>query len=297
MHANSPPAAAPVVVDHVAALRAAVAQARAAGRKIGLVPTMGALHEGHLSLVDASRGQCGCTVVTIFVNPAQFGPQEDFSRYPRTIEADLQQLAQRGADLVFVPGESEVYPPGHCTYVEMQGPALPWEGVCRPGHFRGVATVVLKLFEMVQPDVAYFGRKDYQQCCVIEQLVRDFNLPIELRICPTVREADGLAMSSRNRYLSSDERRQALVLHRALQHASQQVAAGMRDAVGLREELATLIAAEPGVRLQYLAIADPRSLAELSTIDQPAVALVAAYVGSTRLIDNEPLLPPPLPNR
>ena len=192
----------PKPVTTVAQLREQLRTARRAGRKIGLVPTMGALHEGHLSLVRAAKAECDYTVVSIYVNPSQFGPNEDFAKYPRTLEADLALLAGCGADLVFAPGNDEVYRAGHATWVEVGPVAEPLEGVFRPGHFRGVATVVLKLLNMVQPDAAYFGQKDYQQALVIRRMVADLDLPVAIRVCPTVREPDGLAMSSRNRYLS-----------------------------------------------------------------------------------------------
>lgn len=279
----------PKIVHDVVALRQEVAEARRSGKSIGLVPTMGALHPGHVSLVAESAQRCGFTIVTIFVNPTQFGPNEDFTRYPRTLENDVALVAAAGADLVFAPATEVVYPPGHATFVEMHGVTEPLEGECRPGHFRGVATVVLKLFNMVGPDISFFGRKDFQQCLVIKQLVRDFDLPIEIRICPTVREADGLAMSSRNVYLSADERRQALALSRALKKAEQAVAAGERDVWKIRDTLQTELAASPGVRVQYAVVADAETLREPATLDRPCVALVAALVGKTRLIDNCPL--------
>jgi pantoate--beta-alanine ligase len=273
-------------------LRAALAQQRARGRTIGLVPTMGALHEGHLSLVDASLRECDHTVVTIFVNPTQFGPQEDYSRYPRTLEEDLAALAARGAHTVFAPSTEEMYRPGHVTFVEMQGVALPLEGQRRPGHFRGVATIVLKLFTLVLPDRAYFGQKDYQQSLVVRRLVADLNLDVQIRLCPIVRDADGLALSSRNRYLSPQERRQALLLHQALQHVASRVAGGERNCQTLLSEIEALFAAAPGVRLDYASIADPDTLAPLERIEGPAVCALAAFVGTTRLIDNTLLAPP-----
>lgn len=279
----------PKIVHDVVALRQEIAEARRDGKSIGLVPTMGALHPGHVSLVEESARRCGFTVVTVFVNPTQFGPNEDFTRYPRTLENDVRLVAAAGADLVFAPPTEVVYPPGHATFVEMQGVSEPLEGDCRPGHFRGVATVVLKLFNMVGPDLAFFGRKDFQQCLVIKQLVRDFDLPIEIRICPTVREADGLAMSSRNVYLSADERKHALTLSRALKKAEQAVAAGERDVWKIRDTLQTELAADPGVRVQYAVVADAETLREPATLDRPCVALIAAFVGKTRLIDNCPL--------
>lgn len=276
----------PKIVHTVAELRQAVDAARGAGKTIGVVPTMGALHRGHTSLVEASVKECGFTVVTLFVNPTQFGPNEDFKKYPRMLEADVAQVGEFGADLVFAPSESEVYRPGHATYVEMQGPAEPLEGAFRPGHFRGVATVVLKLFNMVGADTAYFGQKDYQQTLVIKKLVADFDVPIRIVICPTVREPDGLAMSSRNAYLKPEERKAALTLSRALRKAEELVTAGERDVWKIRDALQTVLAAEKLLRPQYALVADAETLQEPATVDRPCVALVAAFVGTTRLIDN-----------
>ena len=270
----------------VAELRSLVAAARARGETVGLVPTMGALHEGHASLVDASAAECDLTIVTIFVNPTQFAPHEDFGKYPRTLDADMRLVGARGAGVVFAPSVDEVYPPGNATFVEMHGVAEPLEGAFRPTHFRGVATVVLKLFNMVGADVAYFGRKDYQQTLVVKQLVRDFNLPIAIRVCPTVREPDGLALSSRNAYLSADERRRALVLSRALRTVEGLVATGERDVGALTDALRRTLAEEPEVRVQYAVIVDGETLAETPLVDRPCAALIAAQVGTTRLIDN-----------
>lgn len=275
----------PELVFTVDDLRRRLAIARREGRRVGLAPTMGALHAGHASLVDASRAECGCTVATIFVNPTQFGPNEDYSRYPRTLEADLHLLAGR-ADMVFVPEAAAVYPPGHATRVEVGGVAARWEGEFRPGHFGGVATVVLKLFNMVGADVAYFGQKDYQQVKVVEQMVRDLDVPIAIRVCPIVREPDGLAMSSRNRYLSIDERRQALVLWQALQRATALAEAGENRAGKLAEAMRETIANAPLARIDYAAVVDRQTLEPLETIDRGAVALLAVRVGGTRLIDN-----------
>ena len=281
----------PQIVRTVAEVRRAIAAARQAGKRIGLVPTMGALHAGHVSLVEASAAACGYTVVTLFVNPTQFGPKEDFSKYPRTFEADVAAVGRVGADLVFAPENAEVYPPGFATFVEVGGVAEPHEGECRPGHYRGVATVVLKLFQMVGADVAYFGQKDYQQTRVVRQMVRDFNLPIQIEICPTVREPDGLALSSRNVYLSASERRSALVISRALRKVEQSVAAGERDVWKLRDDLHTELASVPEVRVQYAVVADAETLHEPAILDRPCVALIAAHVGTTRLIDNVLLAP------
>ena len=276
----------PEVVNTVSQLRKAVASARAAGRRIGLAPTMGALHEGHLSLVRAAKSECGYAVVSIYVNPTQFGPREDFGNYPRTLEADLDALAGCNTDLVFAPDSAQMYAPGHDTWVDAGAVAGPLEGIYRPGHFRGVATVVLKLLNMVLPDVAYFGQKDYQQAQVIRRLVADLNVPVELRICPTVREPDGLAMSSRNRYLSPAERRQALVLWESLSLAQSLVRQGQRSAAAIVAGMRQAIARVPQAKIDYVALVDPDTLEPVATVAGRAVALVAVRIGATRLIDN-----------
>ncbi len=255
---------------------------------------MGALHAGHLSLIQAAREAGDFVVATIFVNPTQFGPNEDFRRYPRPLDADLAALAAANTDLVFVPEQSEVYGSRHTTFVEAGAIAEPLEGRCRPGHFRGVATVVLKLFNMAAPDRAYFGQKDYQQTLVVRRLVADLDLPIEIRVCPTVREPDGLAMSSRNAYLTADQRRQATVLHRGLRRAADLTARGERDSAVVYAAVQDCLHSEPHVAVEYLAIVDRETLDPLPVIDRPALAAIAARVGETRLIDNE-LLGPKLP--
>ena len=277
---------APKIASSPGELRAAIAAARTQRKSIGLVPTMGALHAGHLSLIEASRRECDYTVVTIFVNPTQFGPSEDFERYPRTLLADLAAIRSLGADLAFVPATSDLYRSQHATFVEMHGPAEPLEGQRRPGHFRGVATIVLKLFNLATPERAYFGQKDYQQTLVVQRMVADLDLPIEVRVCPTVREPDGLALSSRNVYLSPTERQQALTLYRSLQSGAELFAAGERNAETLAAEMRKLYDAAPLVRLEYLTVADPETLAPLVRVNQRAVIAVAAQVGKTRLIDN-----------
>ena len=277
---------APPTVHTIAEVRAAVAAARRGGHAIGFVPTMGALHAGHISLVDAAKQRCGFVVVSIFVNPTQFGPHEDYDQYPRTLAADQRMLASAATDLVFAPSAAEVYPAGHCTYVDLTEVTDTWEGAHRPGHFRGVATVVLKLFNMVQPDMAFFGQKDYQQSLVIRRLVQDLNLPLQIQVCPTLRDPDGLAMSSRNAYLSTQERQQALVLSRALRHAENAVRGGTVRADRLRAELLELFAAEPAVKLEYLAIVDPDTLASVELVSGDTLFALAARVGKTRLIDN-----------
>lgn len=278
----------PHLVSDADELRERIVVARAGGKTIGLVPTMGALHAGHTSLADAARRDCGFVVVTIFVNPTQFGPNEDFSRYPRTLEADSRLLAGHGVDLIYAPSTEAMYAPGHATYVVMEGPARVLEGEFRPGHFRGVATIVLKLFNLVQPDRAYFGRKDYQQALLIQQMVTDLNLPIQIEVCPIVREADGLALSSRNVYLSPDERRRALSISQSLRLAKQLVSEGVRDAAALIARMRSLLEAAD-LNIDYVALADPRTLEPVQTVTGPTVAAIAARVGATRLIDNEML--------
>jgi len=283
---SSSPQSTPKLVTTAPELRAAVRAARAAGCAIGLVPTMGALHAGHLSLVQASRSECGLTVATIFVNPTQFAPHEDFDQYPRTLEADLESLASCHADLVFAPRREDMYPAGCSTLVEPPQVAQRWEGECRPGHFQGVATVVLKLFNLAQADVAFFGHKDYQQAAVIRRMVQDLNVPTEIRVCPTVREPDGLAMSSRNRYLSASERQQAVAISRALRLAEQMAVGGERQAVKLVEAIHQVLAEAQIRRIDYVAVVDPETLEPVAELTRPAVVLVAVRVGSTRLIDN-----------
>jgi len=275
------------IVLHPKDMQARMGELRRAGRRIGLVPTMGALHEGHLSLVRAARERADVVVATIFVNPTQFGPSEDLGKYPRTLEADLRALANNGCDWVFVPQPSEMYPQGFSTFVEPPSVASPLEGVCRPGHFRGVATVVLKLLEIVPADVACFGQKDYQQALVIRRMAEDLNLPVEIVTCPIVREPDGLAMSSRNRYLSPGERGQGLALSRALKEADRLVRAGERSARAIEAVMRNILADSGIDRIDYATVADAETLSEIARIDGRAVALIACYVGATRLIDNQ----------
>jgi len=283
----------PQVVTTVAELRRTLEPVRKSGRRIGLVPTMGALHEGHLSLVRAAREECDYTVVSIYVNPTQFGPKEDFAKYPRTLQTDLEALAPYGVELVLAPQDEEVYPPGHSTFVEVGGVARPLEGEHRPGHFRGVATVVLKLFNMVQPQVAYFGRKDYQQALVVQRMVADLDVPVEVRVCPTVRERDGLALSSRNAYLSPAARQRALVLWQSLERARRLVAAGQRDAREVIRQMREIIHTAEDAQIDYVALADPYSLEPVESIDGPTLAALAVKIEGTRLIDNCLLEPRP----
>ncbi len=263
-----------------------VRSARRAGQLVGFVPTMGALHEGHLSLVRAAKAQTDVVVVSIFVNPLQFGPQEDLAKYPRTFERDCELLRNEGVDLIFAPSAEEMYPPGAITLVEVKGLTDRLDGISRPGHFRGVTTVVAKLFHIVEPDKAFFGQKDAAQSAIIRQMVRDLNFQLEIVVCPIVREPDGLAMSSRNAYLSGEERQRGLVLSRALQAVQAAFDAGERDVAKLESAGKLAMAAEPSVRLDYLSIVDPDTLEPANDFKRPALVAVAAWVGSTRLIDN-----------
>ncbi len=253
---------------------------------VGFVPTMGYLHEGHLSLVRRARAECDRVVVSIFVNPTQFGPNEDLARYPRDLKRDLTLLEKEEVDLVWTPTEDEMYPPGYATWVEVEGLTRPLEGAARPGHFRGVTTIVTKLFNAVQPHKAYFGQKDAQQALVIRRMTRDLNFPIEIVICPTVREADGLAMSSRNVYLNPQERQAATVLFRALTAAQEAYQRGERNADALRALMTQVITSEPLARLQYVSIADYDTLEELQTVTGKVLFSMAVFIGQTRLIDN-----------
>ncbi|MGA2062687.1 MAG: pantoate--beta-alanine ligase [Thermoguttaceae bacterium] len=276
----------PQLITSIADLRSNLSAARKAGKRIGLVPTMGALHEGHLSLVRASKAQCGLTVVSIYVNPTQFGPREDLAKYPRTLQSDLEALAALETELVFAPGNEEMYPAGYCTWVEPGEVAEPLEGQCRSGHFRGVATVVLKLFEIVRPDAAYFGQKDYQQALVIRRMVRDLNVPVEIVVCPIVREPDGLAMSSRNRYLSPAARGRALVLWKSLQLAGGLVAQGERNVEKIVGQMRKVILTAEDARIDYIALVDPETLQPVLSITGRTLAALAVTIENTRLIDN-----------
>ncbi len=274
----------PEIVSDPQAIRAAVVAARAAGRRVGFVPTMGALHAGHASLAARAGTECDDVVVSIFVNPTQFGAGEDFDRYPRRLADDCRLLGHEGVRWVFAPESRTIYPPGDATRILVDGPARRFEGLIRPGHFEGVATVVCRLFNAVPADVAYFGAKDWQQTVVVRRMVEDLGLPIGISICPTIREPDGLALSSRNAYLSPAERQQAVGLHESLLVAEQlwrnqepvdSIEAAMRAAIEARQ-----------IRLDYAALVDPVSLEPLDVAGGPAVALVAGRLGSTRLIDN-----------
>jgi len=281
----------PKLVTTVEELRAELAVARQQGLKIGFVPTMGALHEGHLSLVRAAKSECAWTVVSIYVNPAQFGPHEDFARYPRSLTADLELLKACGVEVVFAPTDAEMYRPGHATWVEVGAEAEPLEGRFRPGHFRGVATIVLKLFNIVQPDVAYFGQKDYQQALVIRRMVADLNVPITIRVYPTVREPDGLALSSRNRYLSESGRRQATVLWRSLRLAAELIERGENRAEVIQARMQEMISSVSGAQIDYVALVHPDTLQPVENVSGPVLAALAVRIEGTRLIDNELIRP------
>ena len=273
------------VCQTVAEMRAECGALRYGGRRLGLVPTMGALHEGHLSLLRAARASCDVVAASIFVNPTQFGPQEDFARYPRPFARDSELLRAEGVDLLFAPSVEEMYPAGATTFIEVEGLSSRLDGRSRPGHFRGVATVVGKLFHVVQPDVAFFGQKDAAQVAVIRTLVRDLLLPVEIVACPIVREADGLALSSRNIYLSAEQRRSALVLSRALARVRELYEGGETDAVRLVAAGSELFL-ESGASLDFLEIASAENLESVATAGPGDLVAVAGFLGSTRLIDN-----------
>ena len=270
-------------ISTIAEMRRALAGVQGS---VGLVPTMGYLHAGHMALVERARRENDVVVVSIFVNPTQFGPNEDYGRYPRDLGRDLAMLREAGVDFVFTPEPSEMYPEGFCSFVSVEGLSEKLEGAFRPGHFRGVATVVAKLFNIVPAQRAYFGQKDAQQVVVIRRMARDLNFPHEIVTVPTVREPDGLALSSRNVYLNPEQRRSALVLSRALFAARELYERGERDAREIRSAMRAMLDAEPGVTTDYVTVSDPESLEELERIEGPALVALAARVGDTRLIDN-----------
>jgi pantoate--beta-alanine ligase len=267
-------------------MRGACCAARVGGKRLGFVPTMGALHEGHLSLVRAARTSCDVVAASIFVNPTQFGLNEDLEKYPRNFERDRQMFENEGVDLLFAPSVEEMYPAGAVTWVTVEGLSDKLDGRSRPGHFRGVTTVVAKLFHIVEPAAAFFGQKDAAQLAIIRRMVRDLNFPVDVVACPIVREADGLAMSSRNAYLNAEERRQALVLQRALKKVRKLWEAGERDAEKLAEAGRGEVIGERAVRLDYLEIVDENGLGALESAGAGMLVAIAAFVGKTRLIDN-----------
>lgn len=267
-------------------MQATCREFRRQGKRIGLVPTMGALHAGHLSLVRAARASCEVIAVSIFVNPAQFGPNEDFSNYPRSLEQDCALLESEGVELVFAPSVEEMYPAGASTFVTVEGVSERLDGASRPGHFRGVTTVVTKLLHVAMPHRAFFGQKDAAQVAVLRKMVRDLNMEVEMTICPIVREADGLALSSRNAYLDQEHRRQALVLSRAMARAQEVAIAGEPSSAKLLQQARAVLASEPEVRVDYLAAVNPETLEDVADLREGALIAVAAHVGPTRLIDN-----------
>lgn len=279
------------LVHTISEVREATAAARREGRTVGLVPTMGALHEGHMALVRRAREQCGFVGVSIFVNPTQFGPSEDFARYPRTLEADSRMCQQAGVDLIFAPDADEMYPEGFGTWVEVGGVTEMLEGEFRPGHFRGVATVCLKLFNIFRPDLAFFGLKDYQQLQVIRKMVRDLDLPVQIVPVEIVREPDGLALSSRNRYLNAEEHRAALILSKSLAAAKSAFDSGERSAQVIESIVRSVLDSEPLAQTDYAVVVDAETLLAVERIDRPAVVVLAVRIGATRLIDNAVLIP------
>lgn len=274
------------IIRSVPTMKALAREWRREGRRVGFVPTMGYLHEGHLSLVRESKGRADVTVVSIFVNPTQFGPNEDFAKYPRDLAQDSAFLKEAGVDALFYPEASEIYPPGYRTYVEVEGLQDRLCGRSRPGHFKGVATVVLKLFEIVSPDFAFFGAKDAQQVLIIKRLAADLDLDVEIVTCPIVREADGLALSSRNAYLDPAGRRAARVLSTSLRWAEKAVAAGERDAARLVSGIRAIIDAEPLARVDYVEAVNPETLDPVAELRGEALVALAVFIGPTRLIDN-----------
>ena len=279
------------ICNTIAAMRAASRSQRNAGKRLGLVPTMGALHEGHSSLMRAARSRCDLVAASLFVNPLQFGPGEDLAKYPRDFEGDRALLEKVGVDFLFAPGVEEMYPAGAVTYVTVEGLSDKLDGQSRPGHFRGVTTVVSKLFHIVEPDVAFFGQKDAAQVAIIQHMVRDLNFPVQIVVCPIIREADGLAMSSRNAYLDSQQRKSAAVLYRSLRRVQEQFDQGERRGAKLIEAGKQVFTEEPSVRLDYLEIVDPDTLDQVDGVSHTALVALAAFVGKTRLIDNIVLKP------
>jgi pantoate--beta-alanine ligase len=276
----------------IAELRVVLRDRRSGGARVGFVPTMGALHEGHLALIHSARAHCDVVVMSIFVNPLQFGPTEDFARYPRDVEGDAAKAATRGVDVLFTPSREEMYPGGRTVEVRPIALADDWEGAVRPGHFTGVLTVVAKLLNIVQPDVAVFGQKDIQQATLIRAMVRDLNLPVEIIVAPTVRDTDGVALSSRNAYLSPDERRRARAIPQALDAIAAEFASGERDAARLEQVGRAALLSAGGVEIEYLALMDPILLRRVERATAGTIVALAVGVGTTRLIDNTILAEP-----
>jgi len=274
------------VVRTIQEVRTAVAEARADGKRVGLVPTMGALHVGHISLMQAAAARCDFVVVSIFVNPTQFGPGEDLEAYPKPFEKDLAICEQQGVGVVFAPTPEQMYPRENVTWVTVEKLTEPLCGRSRPGHFRGVTTVCTKLFNIVGPGVAFFGQKDAQQALVIRRMVADLNMPLEIEVCPTVREADGLAVSSRNRYLSEQQRREATVLNRSLEKCREMIEAGVTSAAEIRVAMIAVLEEVPDLEVEYVSLVDAESLQELAELQGQVLAAIAARLGPARLIDN-----------
>jgi len=287
----------PALIQTVSAVRRRLAPERAAARTIGLVPTMGDLHEGHLSLIRRGRSDSDVLVVSDFVNPTQFGPGEDYRRYPRDLDRDAHICAQESVDVLFAPSDDEMYSESFSTYVVQETLTNKLCGASRPGHFRGVTTVVAKLFNIIRPDMSYWGQKDAQQVAVIKRMVKDLDFPVRVVVCPTVREPDGLAISSRNRYLSPPQRKDATSLYRALQKTKEIVASGETNSSRLLPEIRATIAQAPSARIDYAAIVHPETLQDVDNIDREALVAVAAWFGSARLIDNLLISPPDRPRK
>ncbi len=270
----------------VAEMKNIVSEVKKEGKSMGLIPTMGYFHEGHLSLIRKARKECDILIVSIFVNPTQFGPSEDYERYPRDLGRDELIAEREKVDFIFAPSVSEMYPSGYSTFLEVEGLSKVMCGKSHPAHFRGVTTVVAKLFNLVQPDVAYFGQKDAQQAVIIKKMASDLNMGVEIHICPIVREKDGLAMSSRNAYLNEEERKAAPVLRRALLKAKDGITRSKKNAGEIREKITEVIEGEKLARIDYIAIVDPENLQEVDNIEQEALIAIAVWIGKTRLIDN-----------
>ena len=274
------------VINTIEKVRVIIAGAKSAGKSVGFVPTMGALHEGHFSLIRAARQQCGFVVVSIFVNPTQFGPGEDIDKYPRPFDADIKACRDLGVDVVFAPTDQQMYPQKNLTWVNVEKLSEPLCGRSRPGHFRGVAVVCAKLFNIVQPDIAFFGQKDAQQAIIAQRMVADLNMPLKIVVCPTIREIDGLAMSSRNRYLTARQRKDAVLLYAALQKAGVFIAAGQRKSSELISEMEKILKISRQIKIEYISIVDARTLNELDEVKGKVLIALAVKIGQARLIDN-----------